>query len=143
MVLAMGAKTRNSGMRRAGSFANYGVSAIAIRAMNGWQNSFRGELFTFDYADALAAPAPDPIFAVIEAHRRAWADFVTECGNQAALEEEISDERRHYSIEAGDDPGWIALQQTLRDASDRADAIAGTLLEIEPTTIAGVRGLCL
>jgi hypothetical protein len=41
MVLAMGAKTRNSGMRRAGSFANYGVSAIAIQAMNGWQNSFR------------------------------------------------------------------------------------------------------
>ena len=37
----MGAKTRNAGMRRAGSFANYGVSAIAIRAMNGWQNSFR------------------------------------------------------------------------------------------------------
>jgi hypothetical protein len=40
MVLVMGAKTRNAGMRRAGSFANYGVSAIAIRAMNGWQNSF-------------------------------------------------------------------------------------------------------
>src|SRR5262249_46827658 len=36
-----GAKSRNAGMRRAGSFANYGVSAIAIRAMNGWQNSFR------------------------------------------------------------------------------------------------------
>jgi DDE superfamily endonuclease len=40
MVLAMAA-TGNAGIPRAGSFANYGVSAISIRAMNGWQNSFR------------------------------------------------------------------------------------------------------
>jgi hypothetical protein len=34
MVLAMGAKTRNAWMRRAGSFANYGVSAIATDLAN-------------------------------------------------------------------------------------------------------------
>jgi len=50
----MGAKTRNSGMRRAGSFANYGVSAIAIRAINGWQNSFRRNCSLFDYEETAA-----------------------------------------------------------------------------------------
>jgi len=53
----MGAKTRNAGMGRAGSFANYGVSAIAIRAMNGWQNSFRrnctNEVLKWVYPDVL------------------------------------------------------------------------------------------
>src|SRR6202011_4627114 len=37
----MEAATGNAEIPRAGSFANYGVSAIAIRAINGWQNSFR------------------------------------------------------------------------------------------------------
>src|ERR1700730_5364680 len=38
MVLVMRAATRNTGMPCSG--ANYEVCAIAIRAINGWQNSF-------------------------------------------------------------------------------------------------------
>src|ERR1700730_7087720 len=51
MVLAMRAATGNTGMPCSG--ANYEVCATAIRAMNGWQNSFRS-LFTLDYEETVA-----------------------------------------------------------------------------------------
>jgi hypothetical protein len=95
---------------------------------------------------ALAIPAPDPIFAVIEAHRRAWADLGTECENQTALEKEIPPERRRADncddgIEAGDDSRWIALQYAMEDVHARIDDAADAMLDIEPTTIAGVIAL--
>jgi hypothetical protein len=83
----------------------------------------------------------NPIFAVIEAHRRAWADLGTECGNQAVLEEEIPWERRHYSIEADDDPRWVAQQTYMHAVHDRLNAAKDALIKIEPTTIAGAIAL--
>jgi hypothetical protein len=93
-----------------------------------------------------AAIEPDPIFAVIEVHRRAWADLGTECKNQTALEEEIPPERRRTDncddgIEAGDDSRWIALQYAMDDVHARINDAADAMLDIEPTTIAGVIAL--
>jgi hypothetical protein len=95
-------------------------------------------------AAAIAAVAPDPILAVIEAHRRAWADLGTECKNQEVLEGEISSERRcsdPYSIEPGDDPRWIALEHAMRAVHSRIGNATDAMIEIEPTTIAGAAAL--
>jgi hypothetical protein len=93
-------------------------------------------------AVAIAAVGPpDPILAVIEAHRRAWAELGTACDNQAVLENEIPHERRHYDVEDSDDPRWIAQQQVMQDVNDRLADAATAMLDIAPTTIAGVIAL--
>jgi hypothetical protein len=57
------------------------------------------------------------------------------------LEDEIPWERRHYSIEAGDDPRWIVQQHAMHDVHDRINSAADAMLDIEPTTIAGAVAL--
>jgi hypothetical protein len=68
------------------------------------------------------ATANDPIFAAIDAHRRAWAELNANCSalDAAGTEEAKREERR---------------------LNDAVDAAADKLVEIVPTTIAGVTAL--
>jgi hypothetical protein len=65
-----------------------------------------------------AAPMPDPIFAAIEAHRAAWAALEKDCSR-------LSDEST---------PEAEAEFYRLNDAVEEA---AGSLVETQPTTMAG------
>jgi len=62
-------------------------------------------------------PAPDPIFAAIEEHRRAYAEFLSDCSDP-------------------DDKF-----ETDDDALNVADHAAAALLAVEPNTIAGAAAL--
>ena len=73
----------------------------------------------------------DPIFAAIDAHRRAEAEFSAAVGRLSDLENELPEERRRSEIKMGvlaivlqDDPLWIQLQRTVLAASKIADEAA-------------------
>ena len=87
----------------------------------------------------------DPIFAAIEAHRRAEVEFSGAVERLSDLENELPKERRRSEIKMGvlaivlqDDPLWIQLQRTVLAASKIADEAATQLLNTRPTTLAGV-----
>ena len=87
----------------------------------------------------------DPIFAAIDAHRRAEAEFSGAVERLSDLENELPKERRRSEIKMGvlaivlqDDPLWIQLQRTVLAASKIADEAATQLLNTRPTTLAGV-----
>jgi hypothetical protein len=98
-------------------------------------------------AVAQAAAGPDPIFAAIEAHRKAHAEFGTIHDRECALEEELPHDKHRSGLHPGgeivetDDPRWIAAIQATHEASHLADEAAAGLAGIEPTTIAGVCAL--
>jgi hypothetical protein len=71
---------------------------------------------------AAAAPMPDPIFAAIEAHRAAWAALEKDCS-------QLSD---------ASTPEAEAEFDRLNDAVEEA---AGTLVDTQPTTMAGAVAL--
>jgi hypothetical protein len=90
----------------------------------------------------------DPIFAAIEAHRAAIAAHEQAVGIENSLEESLPDEQRQSrmkvwekTIVGTDDPSWIAAVQTRWEASESMDDLAIDLLNIEPTTIAGIEAL--
>ena len=66
--------------------------------------------------------APDPIFAAIEAHQRAWAELREKCSDLDAAHTEEAD-------------------CELRRLDDAVDEAADDLLDVVPTTIAGVSAL--
>jgi hypothetical protein len=74
---------------------------------------------------ALTSTEVDPIFAAIEAHRRAWTENERECSKL--------DEATH----AGDDQAKRRGRQLL----EAVDATADALVDILPTTLAGVAAL--
>ena len=87
----------------------------------------------------------DPIFAAIEAHRKAEAEFSAALGRLSDLEIELPEERRRSEINMGvlaivseDDPLWIEFQRTVLAASKITDEAATNLLNTRPTTLAGV-----
>jgi hypothetical protein len=87
----------------------------------------------------------DPIFAAIEAHSRAEAEFSAALGRLSDLENELPEERRRSEINMGvlaivseDDPLWIEFQRTVLAASKITDEAATNLLNTRPTTLAGV-----
>ena len=62
----------------------------------------------------------DMIFAAIEAHRRAEAEFSAALGRLSDLENELPEKRRRSEINMGvlaivskDDPRWIEIQRTV------------------------------
>ena len=65
---------------------------------------------------------PDPIFAAIEAHQRAWADLREKCSDLDAAHTEEAD-------------------CELRRLDDAIDEAADGLLDVVPTTIRGVSAL--
>jgi len=88
----------------------------------------------------------DPIFAAIEAHRRAIAAHGEAVGIEMALEVSLPDDRRltdawEDKIVETDDPRWPAALRAVSAASSAMDDAAINLVNIEPTTVAGVEGL--
>ncbi len=87
----------------------------------------------------------DPILAAIDAHQaamRAFSDALTE---QEKLYEELPRERRQSVINASDgrlfetdDPRWIANQRAVDQAGDEVFEGALALLDVRPTTVAGM-----
>jgi hypothetical protein len=92
---------------------------------------------------------PDPILALIEAHRRASALFEEVVHRLGKLDEVIPSERRkNYHVEhrgtdvgKNDDPCWTATQNEYWTKSDAEDELACELLHAEVTTIAGAVAL--
>jgi hypothetical protein len=81
--------------------------------------------------------ADDPIIAVIEAHRRAWAKTHAAFEHQSAVEDVLG----ARVGEAEDDPQWIAANAAVGEALALQDDLAVRLLETRPTTIAGAAAL--
>ena len=87
----------------------------------------------------------DPIFAAIEAHRRAEVEFSGAVERLSDQENELPKERRRSEIKMDvlaivleNNPLWIELQRTVLAASKIADEAATQLLSTRPTTLAGV-----
>jgi hypothetical protein len=97
---------------------------------------------------AAAVPGDDPIFAAIAAHKaaeRAFSDTLTE---QGKLETALPRQLRQTHITAfeksvveTDDPRWIANQRAVDETTDEVDRLALALLDIHPTTAAGMVSL--
>jgi ABC-type phosphate/phosphonate transport system substrate-binding protein len=105
---------------------------------------------------ALAVPAiamtafADPIFAAIDRHKTAYAEFVRVVRLEEKLHETIPAERRtRYHVEdrynsemiANEDPAWTKYQDAWFATNDAADERAIDLLNVAPTSIAGVAAL--
>ena len=92
--------------------------------------------------------AADPIYAAIEAHRRAIAAHGDAVSAESALEQSLPSDRRRSRITVweetiveGDDPRWPASERARMVASNAMDDMAIDLLNTEPTTVAGVEAL--
>lgn len=100
-------------------------------------------------ADAQSSDAgTDPILAAIEAHQRAVAAHEEAVGIEMALEQSLPKDQRRSVINVweekiveSDDPRWIAALRALREASNSMDDLAIDLLNIKPTTVAGIEAL--
>jgi hypothetical protein len=96
----------------------------------------------------MTAPVSDPIFDAIATHKaaeRAHSDAVL---TQSRMEEKLPREKRRSHISAWeeeivetDDPRWIAAVRATSEASDNLDDCAMALLDIRPTTLAGLGAL--
>jgi hypothetical protein len=84
---------------------------------------------------AVAAAVPDPIYDMIEAHRKAAAEHIKAVRTQFAFEEagSIKGERRkgYDHLEAAVDVAWDAMNDAGCD-----------LVNTRPTTLAGILALC-
>jgi hypothetical protein len=94
------------------------------------------------------ATESDPMFAAIEAHRRAIAAHGDAVSAESALEQSLPDDRRRSVITVweetileSDDPRWPAALRARSEASISMDDLAIDLLNIEATTVAGVEAL--
>ena len=98
---------------------------------------------------ALAAAAePDPIFAAIEKHKAAYSAFVDAAHHDGELEETLPWDRRQSSITAyeteivdTDAPEWVAAKRRTMATADAMYDSAIDLLDVAPTTVAGVIAL--
>ncbi len=91
---------------------------------------------------------PDPIFAAIEAHRKAVVEYNDCITEHSRLEQELPEDRRQSSVTAHgedivetDDPRWIAAEFAVSEKHDAADDAAYRLLEVSPTTLGGASAL--
>jgi hypothetical protein len=90
----------------------------------------------------------DPIFAAIEAHHNAVAVHGAAVDVECALEESLPGEQTRSYIKAaleeivdGDDPRWLAAIRARAQASAALDDLGFNLLNVTPTTLAGVEAL--
>lgn len=97
---------------------------------------------------ALAATNFDPIFAAIEAHRRASDAYRKTLENETALENSIPARKRrsHYigreeKTFSTDDPRWVFNSRRGFELSRAVDDLSWGLVEIQPTTLAGIAAL--
>jgi hypothetical protein len=90
----------------------------------------------------------DPIFTAIDASRGAVAAFREAVNAECNLEGSLPRDKRQSDISAweetivdGDDPRWLAAIRALAQASEAMDDAALDLLNVAPTTTAGVEAL--
>lgn len=90
----------------------------------------------------------DPIFAAIGAHRAATAGVYATIEAHTSLEMELPREKKKSivsvcgeEIVATDDPRWVDCQRAVLRAWEAQDDAAVALLNIRPTTMAGVTAL--
>jgi hypothetical protein len=93
-------------------------------------------------------PQTDPIFAAIEANRGAVAAFRKAVSAECALEDTLPRDKQQSSISAWeetivdtDDPRWLAAIRARSHACDAMDDTAINLLNVTPTTLAGIEAL--
>jgi hypothetical protein len=91
---------------------------------------------------------PDPILATIEAHRAATAVVCSVLDVHTMLERELPRDKRESRVDAHgeeivttDDPRWIECERALHLAFEEETDAACTLLNVLPTTMAGVIAL--
>jgi hypothetical protein len=95
-------------------------------------------------ASQSSAAEPDPIFAAIEAHRRAAAAHDEAVDLEMALEASLPDDQRQScgeTILETDDPRWPAALRAVSAAWNTMDDQAINLLRTEPSTSAGIEAL--
>jgi hypothetical protein len=89
-------------------------------------------------------PGDDPIYSAIERHKaavQAFSDILTEQGKlETALPKERCQSDVHDVVET-DDPLWIANQRAVDEVGDRVWECALALLDVRPTTTAGMVNL--
>jgi hypothetical protein len=83
----------------------------------------------------------DPIFAVIEAHRRSCAESLAAYKRQSEVEDELVAVFRVSVGEAEADPRWIAVNAAAQEALRVQDDLALKLVNTRPTTVAGAAAL--
>jgi hypothetical protein len=102
----------------------------------------------FTPSKAFASAIPDPIFAVIEAHKAAYIEVGRALSAENALEESLPRERRksrvwgdEVNVVDGDAPEWVAALTAVGAAHDAEISISGDLISITPTSAQGVVAL--
>ena len=107
-----------------------------------------GALLLATTAQAALSASDDPIFAAIEAHRSAAFAFKEAIDANYDLECELPRNKRNSSVTAweekivqSDDPRWIVSERAIRKTSDAESGAACALINVMPTTIAGVIAL--
>ena len=83
----------------------------------------------------------DPIFAVIEAHRRSCAESLVAYKRQSEVEDELVAVFRVSVGEAEADRRWIAVNAAAQEALRVQDDLALKLVNTRPTTVAGAAAL--
>jgi hypothetical protein len=90
----------------------------------------------------------DPIFAAIERHKAAQAVEEAEVHLESDLDEQLPYARRQTTlwdgeleIAEGDDPRWIEHLRDYHAAFEAQESAAIALVNIQPTTLAGVAAL--
>jgi hypothetical protein len=92
----------------------------------------------------------DPVFAAIEAHREASTEWLRHVKIEGELDAIIPIEKmQNYSVddrdnpEVGkdDDPRWTAAHKEYWAASDRLDDASLALIDVVPSSVAGVTAL--
>jgi hypothetical protein len=91
---------------------------------------------------------PDPILEAIEGHRAAYAVFAAEVSRNGKLDAELSIDRMRSTINRWestivktDDPRWIESETELARTSEAETDAAIKLVDVRPTTAAGIIAL--
>lgn len=99
-------------------------------------------------AAGLAKITVDPIFAALDQLKAAEIELTAACFENSDMEELLPPEVRRSEITAHktnivptDDPRWIAAERRLRKAFVAVDECSLNLLDVRPTTIAGLSAL--
>ncbi len=111
-------------------------------------NMIVGATLTGTAIPAFAAEPIDPIFAEIEAHKKARAIWIAAIDRNSRLEKELPKEKRKSSVDAfgetiiaTDAGSWIESEREVCQTSDGEIDAAIALLGVLPTTQAGLRAL--
>ena len=107
-----------------------------------------GALLLATTAEGPLSAAADPIFPAIEAHRKAALGFKLAIDANCVLDCELPRDKRRSSVTPWeekivetDDPRWIKSERAIRETSDAESDAACALINVMPTTLAGVIAL--